>query len=111
VVTFQRKVAGKVLPEKTFHLSPDKAAWTRFLQEINETKLYRWSKIYPNPGVYDGEQWSVDMEIDGRKIHSEGDNNYPVDGNESKPTNSPQGSPAFDRLCQAVSHLIGQEFR
>jgi hypothetical protein len=112
VVTFQRKEAGRVLSEKSFHLSPDKAAWTRFIQEINTAKLYRWSKIYSNPGVDDGCQWSIDLEIDGRKIHSEGNNSYPTDGDELKPTTSfPANSPPFDRLCQAVSHLIGQEFR
>ena len=112
MLLFQCKERGKIVPEKSFEIRPTREAWTRFIQEINTTKLYRWSKNYPNPGILDGTQWSIDMEIDGRKIHSEGDNSYPTDGNEAKPTKSfPAKSPAFDRLCQAVSHLVGKEFR
>jgi len=112
ILFFQRTERGKVVVEKSFQVRPTKEAWTRFIQEINVAKLYRWSKNYQNLNVLDGEQWQVDLEIDGRKIHSEGDNSYPTDGDEAKPTSSfPANSPPFDRLCQAVSHLIGHEFR
>jgi|HubBroStandDraft_1064217.scaffolds.fasta_scaffold237250_2 hypothetical protein len=96
---------------KTISIRPGKEAWSLFIKEINAAKLYRWTKLYADWNVLDGTHWSIDLEIDGRKIHSEGYNNYPLDGDEAKPRNSPEGSLAFDRLCLAVSHLIGQEFR
>lgn len=97
---------------KTLSIRPGKKAWARFIKEINAAKLYRWSKLYMNqPGVMDGTHWTVDMKIDGRKFHSEGYNSYPADGDEAKPANSERSSPPYNRLCEAVSHLTGQEFR
>jgi len=99
---------------KTLSIRPGKKAWARFIKEINAAKLYRWSKLYmnhPPPEVMDGTHWTIDMEVDGRKFHSEGYNSYPVDGDEAKPADSERSSPPYDRLCQAVSHLVGQEFQ
>jgi len=109
-VIYQATGAG-ISREKNVSIHPDQATWSRFLKEINEAKLYRWSKDYPNHGVMDGTQWSITMEIDGRKIYSRGSNNYPTDGNEAKPTNSAENSRSFNLFCEAISHLVGQEFR
>jgi hypothetical protein len=110
LVVYKHRV-GTESSIKTVSIRPSKEAWSRFIKEINASKLYRWTKLYADWDVQDGTHWSMDLVIDGRKIHSEGYNNYPLDGSEAKPANSPEGSVAFDRLCLAVSHLIGQEFR
>jgi len=97
--------------KKVFTVRPTLEAWTKFVEEINRANLYKWATDYPNKGVYDGTQWSVELEFDGRKFKSKGDNNYPTAGAEAQPTNKPypQGKP-FETYCAAVSHLIGEDF-
>ncbi len=40
--------------EKTTVVHPDLKAWLKFVNKLNELKLYRWAPEYPDPGVDDG---------------------------------------------------------
>ena len=110
-VTLENGVVSGQCRGRSFSIRPDAGTWTRFIQEINKAKLYKWAPDYPNPGVYDGTRWYVEIQFGERIFKSKGDNNFPTEGNESKPTNAPSpcGVP-FQTLCAAVSHLIGDNF-
>jgi len=108
VLIYKYSYEGK--NSKTISIKPGKKAWSRFIDEINSVKLFRWSPLYANPNVFDGTHWMVDLEFNTRKIHTQGDNNYPTDGNETKATNSADPSSTFSHFCRALSQLTGQPF-
>ena len=39
-------------------IHPGKETWSRFIEEINAAKLYRWTKLYADWDVMDGTHWS-----------------------------------------------------
>lgn len=85
---------------------PTAEQWRHFRQALDAINVWRWQAKYPNPGgVADGTQWQIDVTYPDRKLHAEGDNNYP-DGN-GRPTNASQQTKAFHDLRSAVQALLG----
>ena len=58
-------------------VTPTTKQWNQFRRSLDEIKVWQWRTNYPNPGAYDGTQWSVDIRYPDRALKAEGDNNYP----------------------------------
>lgn len=86
-----------VLPQ---FVQPSEARWSSFWKKLEKLQVWSWEPEYPNPGIMDGTQWSIDLEWGGRSLHSKGDNNYP-DGVDGEPGRN------FLRFLRAVQLLIG----
>jgi len=97
-----------ILDERRITPTPDE--WQAFRQSLDDIGVWNWQETYPNPGVTDSTQWSLEIAWDDREIASSGDSNYPVaDG---LPDNDPDITPTFERFLEAVRKLIGRlEFR
>jgi len=62
--------------ERTLKIPQER--WLIFRRRLEEAKVWTWKKKYePSKPVYDGTQWSVAIEWDGKKIESHGSNAFP----------------------------------
>ena len=46
-------------------------------EELMRLGLLDWKVKYVEPGVLDGTHWSVEIQLDGRKVKKQGDNQFP----------------------------------
>jgi hypothetical protein len=91
-------------------ITPSAEQWRSFRRDLDSIGVWDWRESYFNPGVADGTQWSVEIEWEGSRIVSAGDNNYPIAG--GLPENDFDITPTFERFLEAVRKLIGGlEFR
>jgi hypothetical protein len=105
-VTYKVTLGNKVLEDLTVQPSADD--WFKFIQGLNDAKVYAWAPQYYYPGQ--GPTWVVDFVMDDRNFKSEGTNEYPKNGDESQPAADPKAGPSvpFQLFWQAVLNLVGK---
>ena len=105
-VTYKVMLGDKVLENLTAHPSADD--WFKFIQGLNDAKVYKWAPKYYYPGQ--GSTWLVDLTMEDRKFDSSGTNEYPKNGDESQPAADPRAGPSisFQLFWQAVLGLVGK---
>jgi hypothetical protein len=105
-VTYKVTLGKMVLENLTVHPSGDD--WFKFIQGLNGAKVYKWAPKYYYPGQ--GPAWVIDLVMEDRKFNSEGTNEYPMNGDESKPQANPESGPSipFQLFWQDVLGLVGK---
>ena len=105
-VTYKVTLGEKVLEDLTVHPSGDD--WFKFIQALNDAKVYKWAPNYYYPGQ--GSTWVIDLVMEDRKFASEGVNEYPKNGDEAQPAADPKAGPSipFQLFWQAVLKLVGK---
>ncbi len=105
-VTYKVALGNKVLESLTVHPSGDD--WFKFIQALNDAKVYKWAPKYYYPGQ--GPTWVIDFTMEDRKFNSSGTNEYPKDGSEGQPQADPKAGPSipFQLFWQAVLTLVGK---
>lgn len=53
------------------------ATGKKFVEQMQNLDLLNWKAEYVDPGIMDGTQWHVEMEMDGYTITKHGSNDYP----------------------------------
>ena len=99
-------------PTKTqpIRITPSAQQWQEFRRALESFGIWQWRTNYPNPGVYDGTQWAVEIRYSDCFLKAQGDNNFP--GRGGKPSGSPTVTKAFSAYAAAVRKLLGgKEFR
>jgi hypothetical protein len=91
--------------QKQETLTPTVAQWREFRQTLDDLKVWQWRADYPNHGVSDGTQWSLDIAYADRSLTAHGDNNYP--DATGKPNGRPESTEAFNRYLAAIKKLNG----
>jgi hypothetical protein len=86
-------------------LTPTAAQWRDFRKALDDLNVWQWRADYPNPGVTDGTQWSLDIAYADRSRTSHGDNNYPDAA--GKPNGSYDSTKTFKRYLAAIKKLLG----
>jgi len=87
-------------PVETVELEPTDKAWQQFWTTLHDINVWKWKDRYETPGICDGTNWSVEIDVGGKKLRSTGSNAYP-DGQEET-----ESSSVFDQFYQAVSILV-----
>lgn len=91
-------------------ITPSAQQWREFRRALDGLGIWQWRTNYPNPGVYDGTQWALEIRYSDCSLKTQGDNNFP--GRGGKPSGSPTGTKAFSAYTTAVRKLLGgKEFR
>ena len=89
---------------------PTAEQWREFRRFLDRINVWQWHTNYPNPGVDDGTQWSLDIQYPDRALKTQGDNNFP--GREGKANGSPKMTKPFGSYTAAVKKLLdGLEFQ
>ena len=58
-------------------INPNGEDWLLFFNALEKIGVWQWQSEYPNPGVCDGTNWSVEIQWGEKEVVSRGDNNYP----------------------------------
>ena len=105
-VIYKVTLGDKILESLTAHPSDD--AWFKFIQGLNDAKVYKWAPRYEYPGQ--GPAWVIDLVMEDRKFNSSGKNDYPKTGDEAQPQADPKAGPSipFDLFWQAALTLVGK---
>lgn len=105
-VIFKVTLGDKVLESLTAHPTDD--AWLKFIQGLNDAKVYKWASRYEYPGQ--GPAWVIDLVMEDRKFNSAGKNDYPKNGDEAQPQADPKAGPSipFELFWQSVLTLVGK---
>ena len=105
-VIYKVTLGDKVLDNLTVHPSGDD--WFKFIQGLNDAKVYKWAPKYYYPGQ--GPAWVIDLTMEDRTFKSEGTNEYPKNGDEAEPAADPKAGPSipFELFWQAVLGLVGK---
>ncbi len=105
-VRYKITLGNKILVDLTVNPSGDD--WFKFIQGLNDAKVYKWVPEYEYPGQ--GETWVIDLTMDDRTFKSEGTNEFPKNGDESQPAADPKAGPSipFQLFWQAVLGLVGK---
>jgi hypothetical protein len=88
-------------------VTPTEEQWKSFWREVEEVRLWDWSKDYANYDIHDGTMWLVEINYNGRSIKSEGHNSYPGEGNVSRPSLAGEYSKPFEVMLLGVRDLLG----
>ncbi len=106
-VIYKLVSGNTVIENVTVHPSGDD--WFKFIQSLNDAKVYKWAPNYEYPGQ--GPTWVVDLAMDGVAFKSGGTNEYPKEGDESQPAADPKAGPSipFQLFWQAVLVLVGKD--
>ena len=70
---------------------PSLEKWISFRYLLDHLNAWKWKPSYSNQGIFDGTQWSLEIEYGDAKISCSGSNSYPAlldadyqeDGNQS----------------------------
>ena len=92
---------------ETAKITPTPAQWKEFRNSLDQLKVWHWHTNYPNSGVYDGTQWSLEIEYQDHSLKTQGDNNYP--NSAGKPNGKPESTKEFDEYLKAVKMLLGDK--
>jgi hypothetical protein len=106
-LVYKKTKAGKEIESSATHPTGDD--WLAFIQSINNnSKVYKWADKYYYPGQ--GPSWVIDLDMADRKFNSAGTNEFPLQGDESKPQANPKSGPSvpFQIFWQAVLKLAGK---
>ncbi len=91
---------------ESMHIRPTESQWRKFRIELDDLKIWQWQTEYPNNGVRDGTQWSLEIEYGDKHLITGGDNNYPcADGSPNNQSEPP--TLTFVRYLKAVEELLG----
>ena len=63
--------------ETTTTITPTAEQWPSFRRALDELNIWNWRKHYKDRHVLDGTLWSVNIVYQGRKLASDGSNEYP----------------------------------
>src|SRR5476649_1253510 len=85
-VIYKVTLGNKVLESLTVH--PSGEDWFKFIQALNDAKVYKWATKYYYPGQ--GPTWVIDLVMEDRKFTSGGTNEYPKSGDEAQPQANPE---------------------
>ena len=105
-LTYKVVKQGKVTDETVTHPLGDD--WFKFIQGLNNAKVYKWTAKYYYPGQ--GASWFIDLGMENRPFKSEGTNEYPKEGAEDQPQADPKAgaSTSFLLFWQAALELAGK---
>ena len=98
--------------EQWVHIQPTLDQWSKFIAELNAAKVYKWQDHYLNrmPVARDGNfRWSFEIQIGDRHFASDGDTDFPLDG-DVVAQKQPSDHISFELMLKAVSELIGRDF-
>lgn len=109
VLTFYAKGLDKGTQQISIH--PSREAWRKFVQVLNDIKMYAWSPQYTKVNVLDGGGWRVDLAIGSREFDSKGINAYPNDDAVYLPAKEANPSRSFMRFWTALCELVGEDFK
>jgi hypothetical protein len=87
-------------------VSPTPQQWREFRKSIDELNLWQWKPSYPNQGVADGTQWSLEIVYRDRALKTGGSNSYP--DTQGRANGEPRRTETFGRYLAAIEKLIGQ---
>jgi hypothetical protein len=99
------KEGGEPNVEKV--VTPTEEQWESFWKEVENARLWSWSKEYYNYDVKDGTSWFVEISYRGRSIKSRGSNSYPSEGDVSNPHPDAEYSQPFRAVLRGVRNLLG----
>lgn len=109
VLTYTTSGGGQSNAKRT-DVTPSAARWREFRQTLEGLKIWKWHADYPNDGILDGTQWSLNITFEDRAIKSHGSNCYPESN--GKPNGKPEPTKAFQDYLEAVQKLIdGKKFQ
>jgi hypothetical protein len=99
--------SGNTLIENVL-VHPSGDDWFKFIQTLNEAKVYQWAPDYQYPGQ--GPTWVIDLAMEGVVFKSGGTNEYPKEGDVAKPAAQPKAGPSipFQLFWQGVMELVGK---
>ncbi|TMU83445.1 hypothetical protein FGG79_19750 [Bacillus sp. BHET2] len=63
--------------EETIRKSIRRKTVNNLKDELNRLYLFDWKATYVESGVRDGPIWSMEIQLDDRKIRKQGDNQFP----------------------------------
>jgi hypothetical protein len=92
-------------PQSTVTVTPTATAWREFRQTLDDLRVWTWRAEYPNPGILDGGQWSLEVAYADRTLTTHGDNSYP--GARGTPNITFNPTKTFNRYLAALKMLIG----
>ena len=75
-------------------IAVSKKMWSRFREQIDESKIWTWKKQYVDPDILDGVGWELKITYDDKTIETYGSNAFPV-------------KKQFDAFLGSVSELVG----
>jgi hypothetical protein len=78
-----------------------------FRRALDAINVWSWRSEYPNPGILDGTQWSLDIDNPDRSVQAHSDNNYP--GPAGMPIGQSEEPDTFQSFGCAVSRFLGKE--
>lgn len=85
------------------YVRPTGRQWTRFWNALDKLDVWNWDRDYVPPGlVLDGTNWSVDIELRGRRLRSGGSNAYPGSRNT-------EPSKEFRAFLRSIRTLLGSK--
>ena len=87
-------------------INPGGEDWLVFFNALEKIGVWRWQPEYPNTGVCDGTNWSVEIQWGAKEVISRGDNNYP--GVNGQTSGSHEPTKQFRLFLRAVRKLIGE---
>ncbi len=93
--------------EKRSLIRPTLEQWREFRQTLDRLRVWKWRPDYPNAGVMDGTQWSLEIAFEDRAIQTRGSNNYPACGGQPADQLEPTG--CFKEYLDAIKKLIGDK--
>jgi hypothetical protein len=66
------------------------------IKTLDKIKIIEWKARYPNPGIFDGTNWGLEIIFgDNKKFSSSGDNAFPG---------------KWKAFCNAIEDLLGKDF-
>jgi len=106
VVIYHQVDTNKRTRDKSVHPSPE--AWAKFVNRLNEAKLYCWSPEYKIMAL-DGGDWSITIAVGAHEFYSHGDNAYPKDGAEYLTAKEISPSRPFMLIWKAACDLVQED--
>lgn len=106
-VIYSRTEVDKSVRQKT--VQPTPIAWHKFVEKLNEAKMYSWAPQYKNSNVLDGGGWKMDLIFGKREFFSEGINDYPKDGAVYLAAKELNPSHTFEIVWTALCELVGED--
>ena len=77
-IEIQKSDAPIFYEEEKVLIKVSKEEWIKFWRKMDKINVWEWQKDYFNPDIYDGTQWELTVQGNGRgKIKVFGSNAYP----------------------------------
>ena len=82
--------------EEEFQKTVRNTTADRFVEELKSIDILNWKSKYVELDILDGTQWSIEIQILGKKICKHGSNKYPE---------------SWDKFCRLMKKISGKKFR